>query len=91
MIKTFNNNNNNNNNNNYNNNKERWYCKHSRSSKLSDIKSNSIDPLMFGDHEPFLSSFDKVHPDGIMLSRLFSRSCMEARPLAFFIPFIRIS
>ena len=46
---------------------------------------------MFGDHEPFLSSFDKVHPDGIMLSRLFSRSCMEVRPFVFFIPFICIS
>ena len=46
---------------------------------------------MFGDHEPFLSSFDKVHPDDIMLSRLFSRSCMEVRPFVFFIPFICIS
>ena len=34
---------------------------------------------------------DKVHPDGIMLSRLFSRSCMEVRPFVFFIPFICIS
>ena len=34
---------------------------------------------------------DKVHPDGIMLSRLFSRSCIEVRPFVFFIPFICIS